>query len=94
MKKLYIIIVGLIMLTLTLEGIDIYLSNSLSTQSLSASKYRTRIDELDEQNIALKAQLLRLTSYDVISSSAASIGFIQPKNVLSVKSQPHLAVSR
>jgi len=94
MKWLYSVIAILIITIIVLESLDIYLSNSLSTQSLSASKYRREIEELEDQNVVLRAELLKLTSFEVIASHAASFGFVEPKHTISLKLQPQFAVSR
>lgn len=94
MKLLYSI-VGLLFITaLILEGVNIYLSNKISTDSIIASKLQARIDNADEQISALNSEVLKYSSYQVVSNRAMALGFQVTRNYISLYSPLQVAVSK
>jgi len=91
MKKL---ILGLLFITLFLEIINIYLSNKVSTDSVYASNVKEKINEYEEQNAVLETESLKYASFHMLSSRAAELGFIEPKEFVSLYSPLEVAIKR
>lgn len=79
MKKANLIILFLLVIFGALEVVNIHLSNSISTNSIYASSLQTKVENLQERNTLLKTEILKYTSYDYISSKAATLGFVENK---------------
>lgn len=85
MKKANLLILFLVITFGILEVINIHLSNSVSTNSIYASGLKTKVEGLQEKNTILKTEVLKYTSYEFISSKAATLGFVEnKKSALSV----------
>lgn len=84
MKLTKVLIVVLIILTITLEVVNIYLSNKVAVDSLQATQLQKKIDQFEDKNVHLRSELLEYTSYEVISSRAATLGFVEPKDFITL----------
>lgn len=80
MKRIKVVIVGLIFLVLLLEGVHVYLSNKISEKSVEVATLREQIQVLDEKTTSLKTELLQFSSFERISSRAAELGFQDSKD--------------
>lgn len=78
-KRANLFILFLLIIFGILEVINIHLSNSISTNSIYASSLQTKVENLAEKNTLLKTEVLKYTSYDYISSKAATLGFVENK---------------
>lgn len=75
MKKPVLFIASVILLIIVLSIVQIVVSNRLSTSGIVVDKLQTQIKELQKKNIMLQEQILALSSYETIASSAAALGF-------------------
>lgn len=94
MKKLHGVIIGLLVITLFLEGVNIFLSNSLTSDSIAATKLRDEIAVIDETNQNIRSEILEFTSFDNVSSRAALLGFIESKDTISLDSPVEVATAQ
>jgi cell division protein FtsL len=95
MKKINLVVLLLIVITLVLQGINIYLSNKIAANSINVSKMQENIDALNEKNQILEAKILDSTSLDHIASRAAQLGFASDnKNYISLYSPLEVAITR
>jgi cell division protein FtsB len=84
MKIIRYILILLILLTISLHGVNIYYSNNVSADSIEATKLQEAINNLEEENTILKTEILKYTSYEQVSSRAAELGFVEPKEYMSL----------
>lgn len=84
----------LFIVVVILEGINIYLSNKISLDSIKATKITSQIDKLSEENTLLSSEVISSLSLDNISSRAASIGFVEPKEPISFASPLQVALKK
>lgn len=91
MKKIYIIIGLLTVVAVFLQVVNIYFSNNLVSDSPTLTKIDEKIDEVDRKNTLLRAQLLELISFETISSRAAELGFVEPKETISLSNAQDIA---
>lgn len=89
-KKLYIPVILLLLLTIGLEMLSIHLSSKLASDSVAVKKLQESIAKLDEQNYILNSQVLSQTSFEVISSKATALGFIEGSTYITLR-QPKLS---
>lgn len=95
MKKIYLVLLlFLASVTLLLEMVNIYLSNKVAADSISATKINVELKKIADENIVLKSELLHLSSFEMISSRAADLGFVQPKYTISLSSPVQVAFER
>lgn len=90
-KKTYYLIAVLIVLSLGFQGINIYLSNKLSSNSIQAVVLQKQIDALTQKNIALRTEVLSYSSYENIASRAASLGYTYKKQYILLKTPLQVA---
>ena len=74
--------------------VSIYLSNTMSLESIEATKLRTQVDELSENNIRLQSEVLTLSSYSAISSRAGELGYKKTSEFVSLSDPIEAARSR
>lgn len=84
MKKLNVFIIVLIIVTGGLELVNIYFANSIAADSVKASKIRNEIAILDEKNLLLRSKIVEVSSFDMIASRAAQLGFIESNEHISL----------
>ncbi len=95
MKTLTKILLTLLVVAfLLLEGVNIYLSNKVSLESISASKVRNQIAKLQEKNQVLSGEILDYTSYEYIASRAGELGFHEEKDFVSLYAPVQVAIGR
>ncbi|RJQ26253.1 hypothetical protein C4577_03900 [Candidatus Parcubacteria bacterium] len=94
MRKINILIFMLIVISFTLEIANIYLSNKVTSNSIYASKIEQQIKDLDNKNQILKSDILNYTSFEMISSRAAELGFVENKEYITLSSPLDLAINR
>lgn len=84
-KKGKLLVLFLVAVFAILQLVSIYLSNSISTNSIYASDLQKKVEVLQEKNSHLKTEVLEYSSYDSVSSRAATLGFSQnKKNTISL----------
>lgn len=82
----------LILVTLVLEGINIFLANQVSTESVSVARLNQEIEELEDKNYILKTQILEYAALDSVASRAAQLGFADNKTVISLYEPATVAI--
>jgi len=87
MKKLNIFIVILFVVTTLLEVFNIFLSNTVTADSIKATQLQVKIAKYDEKNLNLKSTILKNSSYEYISSRSAEFGF-RPRGVTVTLNSP------
>lgn len=94
MKKVKFLITTLIAVVLILESINVYLANTLATNSIYVSTLQTKIQEIDSSNLVLSTKILGLASYETVASRASQLGFNEPKDTIVLFSPPQVAFGR
>ena len=93
--KIKLIFTLLVVTLVVLEGVNIYLSNTVAGSSIEVARLRETIEVLDEKNISLKSEYLSYSSYDHVSSRAAELGFQESKDsAIMLKAPLQVAISR
>ena len=82
--KFRIIIIPLVLITMVLEGVNIFLSNQVSSESVTVSRLSSELEEVERRNYALRSEVLEYTSLDRVASRAAELGFVENKKVISL----------
>lgn len=90
-KKTYYLIAALIVLSLGFQGVNIYLSNRLSSNSIQAGALQKQLDTLTQKNIALRTEVLSYSSYENIASRAANLGYTYKKQYILLKTPLQVA---
>lgn len=91
MRRLNIVVVILFLFTALFEVFNIFLSNTVTTDSIKATQLQTKIADLDERNLILKSTVLKNSSYGYISSRSAEFGFKPSIAVVSLNSPLEVA---
>lgn len=94
MKKIKIITGLLCILALALEITNVFLSNTLSADSITAGQLQAKIKNLEQKNLILHSELLENTSYEQIASRAADLGFGESKHTISLNRPPKVALGQ
>lgn len=94
MRKVNYIAILLFVTALFLEIVNIFVSNRVTTSSIHATQLQSQISQLDELNQNLRSQILTYTSFDTIASRAATLGFTESTNSISIDSPLEVAASR
>lgn len=94
MKILNKIIVFLVIVLIVLQGINIFLENRISLESIKSSKLRKEIAIVQERNELLNSQVVQYSSFDMISSRAAELGFVEAKEAISLFAPVPLAIKK
>jgi cell division protein FtsL len=92
LKKLTIFI--LIFFALITQVIKIYVSNSAALDSIEASKLEEQVNLLSETNTEIRNEVLSLSSYNLVASKAAALGYKDPRDIISIYDPVKVAVSR
>lgn len=86
--KIKLLILTLILVTVVLEGVNIFLSNNAAGTSIEVARLSQELEVLDEHNISLNTDILSYSSYEHVASRAAELGFSQNKNSAIMLSAP------
>ncbi len=84
MNKLRVLMVLLILSAAALKGVNVYVSNNVTTDSIEASKLKAEIAVYEQQNKNLSAKIYALSSFETVASRAAELGFHEAKEVISL----------
>lgn len=87
-------IVFLAFVVFATQVVSIYLSNTMSLASIEAAILRAGADELSETNMRLQSELLRLSSYNAISSRAGELGYKKTPEFISLYDPIEVARTR
>lgn len=93
-KKLTIIVIILTIVTVGLELSNIHLSGSLAADSVAVKSLQSSIAKLNEENQILNSKVLAQTSFEVLSSKAANLGFVPNNSYISLRSPVKLSLKR
>lgn len=93
-KKLTIIVVFLAVIAVGLGLSNIHLSGKIASDSVVVKVLQVSIGDLEEENQILKSKMLAQTSFESLASKAASLGFIQSNNYISLRNPVKLSYSR
>lgn len=93
-KKLTIIVIILTVVTVGLELSNIHLSGSLAADSVAVKSLQSSIAKLNEENQILNSKVLAQTSFEVLSSKAAYLGFVPNNSYISLRSPVKLSLKR
>jgi len=91
MKKIYILITFLSVVSLTLQAAVIYLSNQTAGDSLEVSQMKGEMAILLEENRHLRKEVLKHASIKNIASRAAEIGFGEENEFISLEVSDSIA---
>lgn len=94
LKKLYIIAILLFVLTVVLELLNIHLSSKLASYSITVRTLQSNIAKLDEENQILNSKVLDQTSFEIIASKAAQLGFVENHSYISLRNPANLSYSK
>lgn len=92
MRKIYILIVVLAIVSGVLGLINIHLSSKLASDSVEVKKLQTDIAKLEEKNQILKSEILEITSFEVLASRAAELGFVEATEYISLHKDAQLSL--
>ena len=93
-KFLKLTIVFFAFVAFATQVISIYLSNTMSLESIEATILRASADELSETNTRLQSELLALSSYNAISSRAGELGYKKTPEFVSLYDPIEVARTR
>lgn len=93
-KILTVTIIVLLIVSVATQATKVYISNSTSIASITASKLSEKVSKLSSDNIQLEAKVLALSSYNNVASRAAELGFGTSKDIVSVYDPVQVALSR
>ncbi len=86
-----VVVVLLILSALTLEGVNIFFSNRMATDSIVASKLKRELAVIVQENEILQAKVYELSSYESVASRAAEFGFKEPVSTISLNTPVQVA---
>lgn len=92
MKKIYLLIILLLVTASFLGLFNISLSSRLASDSVKVKKLQTNIDKLEEKNQILKSEVLEITSFEVLASRAAELGFVDATKYISLHKDSKLSL--
>ena len=93
-RFLKLTIVFLAFVAFATQVVSVYLSNTMSLESIEAAKLRASVDELSETNMGLQSELLALSSYNAISSRAGELGYKKTPDFVSLYDPIEVARTR
>ena len=94
LRQIYLSVVLLAVVALGLELVNIHLSSKLASDSVTVRKIKDNIAKLDEKNQILYSKVLELTSYEMVASKAADLGFEENHSYISLHNQTKFSYSR
>ncbi len=87
-------IIILAVFTFLLQGINIYVANTLDVDSLAIRRLSNSIEKQKVSNNELEAEVLKLSSYVTLASRAAELGYQEKKEFVSVYDPIEVARAR
>lgn len=90
--KFRTIIIPLAIVALILEGVNIFLTNQVSSESVTVSRLEAEIAEIEQKNYTLKSDVLEYSSLDRVASRAAELGLGETKKKISLYEPVTVAV--
>lgn len=94
MKKINFFILILTLLALTLGIINIHITNKVAAESTYVIGLENEIKNLSRSNRLLRSETLTYTSIEWIASRAGELGFVEPRNFISLYSPTPLALKK
>jgi len=88
-KKLLVVIIGLI---ICLIGFQLFLSNYLSTKGKEVFELESKAQVMEEENLALKVEIAKLSSLSQLSASAQPLGLKKTTAFIYLENQTPLAL--
>lgn len=93
MRILKVTFLFLFITSIILEIINISFMNRIATDSIYIAKIKNEINSYDEQNLSLRADIMKYTSVAYLVGEAKQLGFSEAKEFISL-SAPLLIASR
>ena len=93
MKKFYVVTFLLITITVILQVIQVYLANKVSSESVEMVAKQRLISRYEEENDRLRLEVLQNSNLQMIASKAATLGFLDPQEAISLYDPLELAAS-
>lgn len=90
---MYKIIFILVATVLILQGVSVFLVNTIASGSVEAAHLTAEIEKVEEKNAVIKTELLKYASFASVSSRAAELGFIDSRSFMTVNSPLKVAAS-
>jgi cell division protein FtsL len=90
-KKRNVLIIILVISTICLEMVNIFLTNSMDTDSILASQLQQEVAVMNRENNIVRAKVYELSSYESVASRAAEFGFKEAGNVISLDTPVQVA---
>ena len=87
-------VVCLFMLMMMLELIHIYMRNKVSSDSIYATKVRTELAQYKGKNMSLRIEILDLTSFNALYARAQELGYVEPKEFISLYTPLQVALGK
>jgi len=91
MKKINIFIAILFVVTVIFEVFNIFLSNTITTDSIKATQLQVKLATIDERNLILKSTILKNSSYEYVASRSSEFGFKPSNTTVSLNSPLEVA---
>jgi cell division protein FtsL len=91
-SKKRITILTLLVTVLVMEGVNIFLSNRLATDSIEASILKKELAEVTQENNIVRAKVYELSSYESVASRAAEFGFAEAQGTISLDTSVQVAL--
>ena len=91
--NLKVILIPLLIITLLLEGVNVFLTNQISTESVTVNKLTAQIEKYEQSNFTIRSEVLEYTTLETVASRAAQLGFVENKNVISLYESASVAVN-
>ncbi|OGH02426.1 MAG: hypothetical protein A2798_02085 [Candidatus Levybacteria bacterium RIFCSPHIGHO2_01_FULL_37_17] len=94
MKKPFLIILILFVITIGLAIVRTFISNNIVTSGIVLSSIESKTQELETQNAILSEKLYKLTSLSEIAKKAEKLGFFENRNNFAIFSQRPVALKQ
>ncbi|HSD98623.1 MAG TPA: hypothetical protein VLB73_02915 [Patescibacteria group bacterium] len=88
------ILLGFALLISGLVMTRIIVSSMFSVDGIALSQMNTQIASLDRENMILKERIYSASSYTVIASDAATMGFVEEKSQISLSNASSIAIKQ
>lgn len=86
------ILLGLILIAGALVLTRIVLSSAFSVDGIALAKMNTEMSSLDRENMLLKEKIYTASSYTMIASDAATMGFVEEKSQIAINGASSIAI--
>ncbi len=95
MNTKFKISIGLLtIMAIVVQMISIYVASGKAIDSITATELRAKIESIREDNIAIESNILTFASYTAVASRAATIGFEETKEFVSLYDPVEVALRR